>query len=75
MTHGLGDRAFVDVDTRPRESSHETTDVRCLDVHDEVDVVRRPGLTLETGGQRTRQKVAAADAVQRLDDTLQKTLF
>ena len=75
MTHGLGDRDFVEVDARPRKSSDETTDVRRVDVHDEVDVVRRPGLTLETGGQRARQKVADADHIQRLDDTLQKTLF
>jgi hypothetical protein len=75
MTHGLGDRAFIEVDARPRKSSNETTDVRWVDVHDEVDIVRRPGLTLETGGQRARQKVADAGPVQRLGDTFQKTLF
>ncbi len=75
MTHGLGDRVFVEVDARPRKSADEATDVCGVDVHDEVDVVRRPGLALETRGQRARQQVADAGRVQRLDDTLQKALF
>jgi hypothetical protein len=75
MAHGLGDRVLIEVDARSRKSSDKTTDVRRVDVHNEVDVVRRPGLALETGGQRARQQVADTGIVKRLDDTLQKALF
>jgi hypothetical protein len=75
MTNGLCDRVFIQVDVRPRKSPDEATDVRRVDVHHEVDVVRRPGLALETGGQRAGQQVADAGRTERLDDALQKTLF
>jgi hypothetical protein len=75
MAHGLGDRVCIEVDARSRKGSDETTDVRRVDVHDEVDIVRSPRLALETRGQRARQQVADARLLKRLDDTLQKALF
>ena len=73
--NGLRDRVFIEVDAWPRKSSNDATDVCRVDVHYEVDVVRRPRLALQTGGQRARQQVPDAGPIQRLDDTLQKALF